>query len=51
MFEKSTSELRAIDGAFLPFFEKAAGPVPRGFAVEMGVWHVRAQYFGHGEEP
>lgn len=48
VFEKSTSELRAIDGAFLPFFEKAAGPVPRGFAVEMGVWHVRAQYFGMG---
>ena len=49
VFEKSTSELRAIDGAFLPFFEKAAGPVPREFAVDMGVWHVRAQYFGMGK--
>ena len=49
VFEKSTAELQAIDGAFLPFFEKAAGPVPGEVAVDMGVWHVRAQYFSMGK--
>ena len=46
---RALSELRAIDGAFLPFFEKAVGPVPSEVAVDMGVWHVRAQYFSMGK--
>ena len=49
VFKKSTAELRAIDGAFLPFFEKAAGPMPSDVAFDMGVWHVRAQYFSMGK--
>ncbi len=50
IFGKTTPELEALDERFAGFFEQATKTdLPEHLQGEIGVWHVRAQYFSLGK--
>lgn len=49
VFGKSTSELESLDAKFANFFEQITGDLPNDNESDIGVWHVRAQYFSLGQ--